>query len=113
VYHSVASCLVDSCIFPVFAQGQSALTARCAGNPHPLRGKSSPAAREILTRCAGNPKSEIRNPKSERKPKCKYQNAKPFISHLGFGVLDLEFEFSFGFRISDFGFRISDFPRSG
>src|SRR6185437_4330770 len=62
----------------------------------PLRGKSSPASREILARFAGNPrplrgKSEIRNPKSERNLKTQISNSKRELS----------------IRISDFGFRIS------
>jgi len=36
---------------------------------HPLRGKS-----EILTRCAGNPKSEIRNPKEISNRNTQIQN---------------------------------------
>ncbi|HWG44268.1 MAG TPA: hypothetical protein VN688_15925, partial [Gemmataceae bacterium] len=88
------------------------------------RGKSSPAAREILTRCAGNPKSEIRNPKSEiRNPKeIETRNQKSETTR-ELSILILCFCYSFGFRISDFGFpaqrvRISraageDFPRSG
>jgi len=50
------------------------ILTRCAGNPHPLRGKSSPAAREILIRCAGNPKSEIRNPKEISNQNAQIQN---------------------------------------
>jgi len=74
-------------------------------------GSTAPAAREILTRCAGNPKSEIRNPKSERNLKIQTPNPKqnvPTRCFFLFFIGDWDF-----FRISDFGFRISDFPRSG
>ncbi|HWG41903.1 MAG TPA: hypothetical protein VN688_03885 [Gemmataceae bacterium] len=77
---------------------KSEILTRCAGNPHPLRGKSSPAAREIR-----NPKSEIRNPKSERNPKLKSINPKQLEGL----VSDFFFQHSDFLRISDFGFRIS------
>src|SRR6185437_2361681 len=66
----------------------------------PLRGKSSPAAREIR-----NPKSEIRNPKEISKSKHQIQNKTSRLDV--FSCFLLVIGISFGFRISDFGFRIS------